>query len=52
MILDKVLSSLGLLVGFAMPTLSTIRMFGFDLSWQLGLVSLGLGMVVFPRCAL
>ena len=28
-ILDKVLSSLGFLVGFAMLTLSTIRMFGF-----------------------
>ena len=39
----------GFLVGFAMLTLSTIRMFGFGLSLQLSLVSLGLGMVEFLR---
>ena len=49
-ILDKVLSSLGLPGWFL--TLSTIRMFGFGSNWLLGLVSLGLGMVVFLRGAL
>ena len=40
------------LVGFAMLILSITRMFGFGLSWLLGLVNLGLGIVVFLRGAL
>ena len=36
----------------SMLTLSIMRMLAFDLSLQLALVSLGLGMEVFPRVAL
>ena len=48
-ILDRVLSSLGLLAGFVMLILSTMLMFGYALSLHLALVSPGLGMGVFLR---
>ena len=50
-ILDRVLSSVGLLLGSSMPTSSIILMLGYGLSLQLAWVSFGLGMVVSLRGA-
>ena len=41
----------GFQVGFVKPTLSFTHMFGFGLSWLLGWVNLGHGMVVSLRGA-